>query len=315
MPALNILTCPRSAESNGTIYPHVNPSDNYSNNAQSYHTGQYNIVKRGKRLHDSHRFQFGFEVEKDDNICLGSATPAVRAEFHAMGYRLEKDGSLKTPDGMFPSPSAYEFISPIYELEFMQAFRNDMVKPIIKRMVDGGVSKFCGGHMALSATGMTAAEVFEGVAGFIPLLYAMYPQRTTIHYCKAKSKNVMAVAPEKYSAVFVKSGYIEFRIFPAIKNTRNLLWRAELLKVMADNFGASEKEVFLMMIDKKSSLHKHLRKVYTAAQIADKAWGFTRFAKQYNAALIEPLRIKGAEQTLSALSRDTTAASEGGDAE
>lgn len=314
MPILTINECPRSTASNGTVYTFVNPNGSYTHHLRSYHAGAMNIKRRGKRLHPSHRFAFGFEAEKIDNIALGSATPAVMNGLDAIGYRLEADSSLHGPNGL-PSPHAYEFISPIYELEFMQRFRNDMVMPEIKRMVDGDYTPKCGGHMSLSATGMTAAEVFEGTAGFLPLLYAIYPQRIPVDYCKAKSKSVMASAPEKRSAVFIKNGYIEFRIFPAIKNTRNLMWRAELLKVMADNFGASEREVFLMMIDKKSSLHKHLRKIFTAAQIAAKAWDFTTYAKRYNAALIEPSRMKGVEKTLTKLKNEVSTPTSTTDAE
>jgi hypothetical protein len=121
-------------------------------------------------------------------------------------------------------------------------------------------------------------------------------------YCQAKKKATMAAAPEKRSAVYVRGNYIEFRIFPGIKNTRNLLWRAELLKIMTDNFGCSEKDVFLMMIDKKSPLHKHLRKIFTASTIASKAWDFARHSKSYNNALIEVDRIKGAAAKLESLS-------------
>lgn len=282
MAALKINECKTSAETNGVEFPYVDPNGTYYNNLRPYHQNAGGFVERAKLFWEQ-VFQFGFECEKVDNIALGGAQTQ---KLYDMGYRLEADSSLGSNAG-------YELISPVYNLHYLKAFLADMVRPELKRMIDGDFTERCGGHMTLSAKGMTSREVFEGVIGFLPLIYALYPNRAANSYCVAKDKAILATNPDKYSSIYVRNSYIEFRIFPAIKSTKNLYWRVRLLRVMIENFGASEKQVIEMMLDKKSTLHKLLREIYTLKAIAAKAIKTKEMAKRWNRVNLIEKQIKG----------------------
>lgn len=284
MATLTIDNCPTTSESNGTIYPLIDWSLSTSGIVDAYHSQGTDAKRRGK-MWKNHEWRFGFEAEKVDSIALLSVRENKR-KLKAMGFKIEADSSLSSSFG-------FEFISPIYPLEFLWAFKNDLIKPEIKRLIDADITDKCGGHMSMSCDSMTSREVFEGVAGFLPLLYAMYPRRTRNTYCPAMDKSVMGIHPEKYSAVYVRNGYIEFRIFPGIKNTKQLWWRTRLLRLMAVNHGAGEKQVLEMMLDKKSDLHKLLLEVFNEKKIAEKIESFVAFAKSYNRITIQTKYVKG----------------------
>ncbi len=78
-----------------------------------------------------------------------------------------------------------------------------------------------------------------------------------------KPKNELLESSDKYQAVCMKRNRIEFRIFPAVKNLEQLVWRAELIQLFDLNRCESESEVLSTICDPNSDLNKHLRKVYT----------------------------------------------------
>ena len=206
---------------------------------------------------DCSNFKFGVEVEKEDeDEYYGSKTQKV---YDLTGWAKETDGSL--------GEYGYELISPIYDLMDLTKFNLDLEKfSVLRGLINADYSGNCGGHITISSKEMTAGELFSGIRAYIPLLYSLYPSRTQQSYSQAKSIYTLGYQPEKYSGVYLKEGLkgrlLEFRIFPAIRNVSNMIWRIELLQIMLRNIGVGERDVLKQLLNKKSKLSIHIRKMY-----------------------------------------------------
>ena len=63
-----------------------------------------------------------------------------------------------------------------------------------------------------------------------------------------------------------------------VESVDNLLWRRDLFRIMANNLGKSVAQVQGMMLDRRSVLHKHLRKVYTEERLLRLVCWYSQFA-------------------------------------
>jgi hypothetical protein len=224
---------------------------------------------------------FGIEVEKEDYDAMESAT--AQSLYDSYGWAKERDGSLCSDKG-------FEFVSPIYSLDDIKKFKEDIAIPIIKKHLDADYdSDTCGGHITVSHKDYTSDELFEGMTGAFPLIYALYPFRTNQSYCQAKSKRDMGQNPSKYSSFYRKnSRLLEFRIFPAFRSADNALWRIELIQILIKNINKSESEWLSMIVNRKSVIHRHLAKMYAKygkspdTGIMDLVSRFVKFSKEYN---------------------------------
>ncbi len=114
----------------------------------------------------------------------------------------------------------------------------------------------------------------------MPLLYSMYPRRNGSYseFCPFQYYD-----SDKYTAIRVKGGdLVEFRIFPAVKDLDNILWRIELMRIMLTVDGDSSQKVLAMLADKTSQLYKHMRKIYTDTEISEKVFKYVEYAEEYN---------------------------------
>lgn len=261
------------AESNGCWYDEDeyewyqnNRRGTVSGNNASYHSCHRHILCDLQTT----PFRAGFEIEKEDG----------EAGLISYDDLYEDTSWVKESDGSLDSSTGYELVSPTYPL-----FTNDMETAInrstdLQTLINADYSDRCGGHINLSALEYTPEQLFEGVSGFFPLLYAMYEHRLNGGYCEAKKKH-QYYGKDKYSAVFIKDRLIEFRIFPAVRSVRNLLWRRDLIRIMCNNINADEIAVVKMMSTPTSPLYKHLRKVFSQEQIIRKIGMFVEYADIY----------------------------------
>jgi hypothetical protein len=253
----------------------------HSGNDEWYHEDDYptTVSECNAGYHDQSRrdysknalFKVAFEVEKED-----AEAGLIHYDdlHHDTGWCKENDGSLDD-DG-------YELVSPIFDL-----YSDDLEKSIseskdLSTLIDAEYSDSCGGHINVSCSTIQPKVLFEGVSCFMPLLYALYEDRLDMTYSKAKEKHRYHTEQDKYSSVFIKSHLVEFRIFPAVINVRNLIWRRDLIRLMIDNMNRSELEVLKMILNKKSKLHAHLRQIFSEDRILQKANAFMKYSEVYN---------------------------------
>jgi hypothetical protein len=239
-------------------------NDNVPNGNESYH-GMRRMDKRTKE-----GWSVGFEVEKEDVEMVGVDAGKIHKD---TAWCKEKDGSLDDATG-------YELISPILSLMDTKYITNSITS--VKDLINGNYTSSCGGHIHIGHNEYSPDEIFEGLSGYFPLFYAMYEKRMEQTYCKAKKKKEMAYKKDKYSAFYVRDTTVEFRIPSAVKNVSNLLWRLTFMQIICKGFCKSETQVLKDLVNCKSKLHKHLRKVYSAEQILDKANKFVNYSRLYN---------------------------------
>jgi hypothetical protein len=234
-------------DSDGEYYSY---EEEKSSERHGYHDGPRNDYSDGAK------FRFGVEVEKEDSDPIDSY---YLSDVDSTGWSRESDGSLDDESG-------YELVSPIYDL-FSDRFDKDVNKRILTDHIDASQSGQCGGHMGFSIRGKSGMEAFDLYNGFFPLLLSMYRYRLNGTWSQLRTNNGFKQGRHKYSAVYVQSQYIEFRVFSAVKNVNNLLWRRDLLRIMAKNPKKGVMWWLNQAINPNSALHNHLLKVYSVDKI------------------------------------------------
>ena len=266
---------PDVAESRGYYY--LESADDYIHEDERYRFEEKNNAGYHdlERLWDcdmhNTKFTIGFEVEKEDD-------DAYQIKYQ----KLYNDTKwIKESDGSLDSGNGYELVSPVYDL-YGKKLDADITRDDLVTLIDAEYSSNCGGHINIGSNSFTTKELNEGLSCFYPLLYAMYENRLGQTYCVAKNKNEYHQGNEKYSAIYVKSKVLEFRIFPAVRDVKNLIWRRDLMRIFVNNINKSEVDVLKMLVNKKSLLYKHLSKIFSEDKIMQKANLFIKYSKLYN---------------------------------
>lgn len=86
-------------------------------------------------------------------------------------------------------------------------------------IVDGDINKYCGGHIHISTKNIVAGNTesyYRKVRLFMPLLWAIYPERATNDYCRKNLRALSHSYSTKYADCTPHSNYgsVEIRIFP-----------------------------------------------------------------------------------------------------
>ena len=246
-------------------------SDDDDDDDQTENNASYQSLSRRDKSTDKTVWRVGFEVEKEDSNACGIYYKDV---YERTGWGKENDGSLDSCIG-------YELVSPTFDL-FTNDMDNDIKDPDLITLINAKSSDNCGGHINVSSTKYSPDELFEGMSGFIPLLYSMYENRLDKTYSKAKKKQEYFYTRDKYSSFYIKNNRVEIRLPSSVKSIKNLLWRRDLMRIIMTNINASEVDVLKMIVNQRSKLYKHLRLIYTQSQLLIKVEKFITYSKLYN---------------------------------
>jgi hypothetical protein len=230
----------------------------------------YHDLTRKEKFDSSAKFTVGFEVEKEDSNMVSIS---YRDLYNRTSWIKERDGSLDDCTG-------YELVSPAFNL-YDDGLDKDLEDDDIKRLINAKFSDSCGGHINIGSSIYTTEQMFEGISGFFPLFYSMYEHRLHKTYSKAKKKHEY-YSKDKYSSIYIKSNVVEIRIPSSVINVTNLLWRRDLVRIMIDNFNKSEVQILRMLLNDKSKLHIHLRKVFTLEKLVEKIDKFVKYSEEFN---------------------------------
>lgn len=200
-------------------------------------------------------YLIGYEIEKEDNRIKYSVYLQDLMNEHPK-WRKEKDSSLDGETG-------FELISPPFELDSAKIEALLSRSETLKSHINASHSTNCGGHIHLSKAGTTGRELFESIQGYTPLLHAMYPNRAdAVSYCQAKSNDELKRGG-KYQSVNILHNRIEIRIFSAVRNVSNLMWRTRLIELMLANPTNCPRKAFFNV---HTAFKKHLMEVYTTEE-------------------------------------------------
>ena len=269
----DIIYCDRAGE-----YVH---RDDYEDDFR-HNNANYQSLSRRDKTTDKTMVRVGFEIEKEDDDACGIHYQDL---YDKTGWAKENDGSLNDSNG-------YELVSPTFDL-FTDAMDKDINdNEDLRTLINADHSSNCGGHINISHAKYSPDELFEGMCGFVPLLYSMYEHRLDKTYSQAKNKYAYFYTRDKYSSFYIKNNRVELRLPPAVKSVRNLLWRRDLIRIIMTNINASEIDVLKMIVNQKSKLYKHLRVIYTQSEVLSKIEKFIMYSKMYNNKVIDPICTK-----------------------
>ena len=247
----------------------------------------------------------GFEIEKQDEDVRGQ--DAAQDILERYGWIKERDGSLCHYTG-------FELVSPVYSLnenfseifkpmeylinastnnkgnkpteadpdENLQGYDSDRNRYDVN---EAPRAKNCGGHINISHPKFTDSyKLAQALENYYPLFYAMYKGRLNNHYAEAKNKKTKKQNRfNKYSAFHCKgNGVLEIRIFSAVKNVSQLLWRIELIRWMLEHPYRGAASIVGHIINPKSKLNDLLSKVYSPEGIHNLALSYCKHAEEYN---------------------------------
>ena len=223
-------------------------------------THEYHSGFRRVFYTDDTKFTIGFEVEKEDSSIFDHHD---LDDADATDWCRESDGSL--------GDDGYEMVSPVYDMftDDLDVALNGKTRTS-RTLVDHINAEYtsnCGGHINIGQIGKNGEEFFDSIQAFVPLFLSIWRHRLGNSYSQIKRKPADYKSAGKYSAVHVKGRYIELRLPPAVRNVTNLLWRRDLIRIMCENQNVKPLNVISMMLNPKSKLHIHLRKVYSADMI------------------------------------------------
>lgn len=198
-------------------------------------------------------FTIGFEVEKEDEHVLDTWD---LDDADATDWCRETDGSLSDDEG-------FELVSPVFDL-FDDKLDNQINDSrVLRDHLNANATSNCGGHINFGMLGVDGRDLFDKIQAFIPLFLTIYRHRLGNTYSRIQRKADDYKRAGKYSAVHVKGSYIEIRVPSAVKSVSNLLWRRDLMRIIAENLNAKPLQVITAMLSPKTPLGKHLRQVYT----------------------------------------------------
>jgi len=212
-------------------------------------------------------YTIGFEVEKEDDDPLDTWDLDAVDE---TGWCRESDSSLCDETG-------FELVSPIYDLND-PLLDSALEGRILRDHINADYGSNCGGHINVGKRGISGEEFFDSIQAFVPLFLTIWRHRITNHYSQIQRKPDNYKRAGKYSAVNIQSRYIEFRLPPAFKNVTNLLWRRDLMRIMCANENIKPLQLITMMLNPKSALGIHLRKVYSNDQVLKVVSLYAQFA-------------------------------------
>ena len=213
------------------------------------------------------RFTIGFEVEKEDVDPLDEWD---LGEVDETGWCRESDGSLCDHSG-------FELVSPVYDL-FSPLLDGQVKGRILRDHINADYGSSCGGHINVGKRGVSGEEFFDSIQAFVPLFLTIWRHRLTNHYSQIQRKPDNYKRAGKYSAINIQTRYIEFRLPPAFKSVTNLMWRRDLMRIMCDNENIKPLQLITMMLNPKSALGIHLRKVYSNDQVFKVVSMYAQFA-------------------------------------
>ena len=179
---------------------------------KSYHTDQQNIIVKATW---GNMF-FWVELERAEIVSIDYDQAAED------WWRCERDCSV-----------AAEYISPVLSLDNVEE-SVEYIKNTSQGILDARISSSCWGHIHVSVKWVDSWLLWRKLAVFMPLMWAIYPERASNGFSKRPNKNYSAYGQDDRRDLVYKPHIwtVEFRIFPWCKGEKMLRFRLNLLNII-----------------------------------------------------------------------------------
>lgn len=187
--------------------------EDYNRCLRWYHYDYGNDVN--KTTQDD-RIRFGMELEKSE-LC---GDTSIHQQYREDGWRTEEDCTVQA-----------EYITPILSLSRI----DDSIKWIMDtadKIVNGEINNRCGWHIHISVKGISHNSLYNASKYFMPLFWALYPERAVNNYSCKPSANPLGFRRDIETHSDIST--VEFRIFPWCKGEKTLRFRLTLMKAIIE---------------------------------------------------------------------------------
>ncbi len=206
--------CSRCVESHAD---YDEDTETYNSRTDAHIRGYHATPRSIDPADEDSPFRMGFEVEKEDK----DVRKKLKTNLLPIGWAVERDSSLDAQSG-------FEIVTKAYNLRNMESLHKDAKEA--DWALKGKFSTSCGGHIHISDMRYPPKEFFKRIRPIFPLFMALFPKRLARRYCKAAKS--YAINDQKYNAFRFTAHTIELRCPSAVRSAKNLLWRAELVKLI-----------------------------------------------------------------------------------
>lgn len=167
------------------------------------------------------KFTIGMEVEKNH-----LSRSAVKEYELFKGF--ERDVSC-----------GYEAITHVLPLLPAGSWRTKIFDMVYKaeRIIDDRYSPSdtrCGGHITLSAKGLSGVDLMLAVKRYSGIVYALFRYRLTNRYCSDNKRMDVCFYGSRYQVCLLKDDRIEFRLPSKFESVKQLMRRYELFYELLD---------------------------------------------------------------------------------
>lgn len=171
---------------------------------------------------DGAYLRFGMELEKNE-VCGDYET---HEKYKSKWWRCEEDWSVEA-----------EYITPILSLDDIDK-SVEWIMSTGRNIVNGDINRDCGWHIHISTKNIVEGNTvayYRKVRLFMPLLWAIYPERATNSYCEANKRALSSTYTTKYADCTPHPYYgsVEIRIFPWVASEKTIRFRLWLCKIIA----------------------------------------------------------------------------------
>lgn len=208
---------------------------NYSK-VYEYHSS----LGRGNKS-ENYRYRVGIELEREDSSFLDSLDKEHYLD--DLGWVIERDGSL--------GDDGFEAISPILPLKIGRLSKM-FKEEDLNSLVSSDFSSSCGGHITISDTKRRPCDIIDDIAGYLPIFYALFPNRVDNGYCYPLAKDSYKET-RGHCAFNIRSdtlgGGLEIRLFDAPLDREDLENRFRLVKFILQHKANSVSKGLKMLND------------------------------------------------------------------
>ena len=221
-PRTNTLLTKESVASVAALTGFAKANSKFSGSSTFGYHGKERIDKTKRTT----KFRVGVEIEK---IAEENSKVCAHKLYDKCGIIKENDSSLGS--------GGNEYVTGIIDFDELNTIKKEL-KPI-KHLIDlpfkEGTILRAGGHINVSEKGLSGHALAKKLKQYMPLLYALYPERALMQsYSRVAKFDCMVDSPSK-RAIYPKRALLEIRVFPAVETYNNLMDRLELVHYMLNN--------------------------------------------------------------------------------
>ena len=231
--------------------------------ANSYHASQYDSafgnINRDKLNDENIKFRVGFEIEKVDKVAKYRLSTMGFKKTLPSGSRIiiEQDSSLSGVDANYGG--GFEAVTTIYDL-FGEDIINDCNHVYFKTLLDASATSInsrgtngdtnfeAGGHVNISALGMSTEQLNDALEPFAGLLYGLHA-RNLRRYANFQNKDrfkrgrVYSGAAPAFENKY--NGLMEIRLFGPVSSVEGFKVRVELLRAICELIGTGNVKSYI----------------------------------------------------------------------